>query len=303
MIIFGGSFDPFHNGHYGIVKHLLNAYKDDILLVPQNNKDKTHKFPLRHRIESLKYLFKEEPRIRILEMNDDEFFFYEVLNKIQNQKNLKVVIGDDVKPFEWKKSDSFHRCEFIVINRLEANNIELNLPKISSSKIKLCDDIIYHNVPQKIWHYLCYNDLVNDYFRFTNAVDIILYHENMILLTKRGINDIEQEFVLPGGHIDKSDKYIEEAIIRELMEETNIEVKFEDLKQFKTFGDIHRDPRKRVISTCFYTTKFKQHPFKMNEEVLSLFWIKLDEALKLPLGFDHQRILEEFNTHIIKNKL
>lgn len=304
MILFGGSFDPFHNGHFKIVQYLLKNFNEKIIIIPQNNKNKKHKFLLTDRTASIKYLFKNEPKIEILEMGDNEFFFYEALDKINTQENIKIVIGDDVNPKTWSQPDKFENCQFITINRLDNKNEDWNIPNIASSTIKKCDDIIYHNVPKKIWHYFCFHELVNDYFRFTNAVDIIVYNKGMILLTTRGLKDIDQCFVLPGGHIDQSDQSLEDAICRELMEETSIHVDKKDLKFLKTYGDTGRDPRKRVISTCFYTEQFISNPhFIPNDEVLSIFWIHLDDALKLELGFDHKKILEDFKEHLKQNKL
>lgn len=75
-----------------------------------------------------------------------------------------------------------------------------------------------------------------------------------ILLIQRGAQPYMGCWALPGGfvHMDES---LEEAAYRELKEETNVQEAY--LEQLYTFGEVHRDPRLRVIS-CAYMSLVKE---------------------------------------------
>lgn len=69
-----------------------------------------------------------------------------------------------------------------------------------------------------------------------------------LLLIKRGDHPCIGQWALPGGfvHMDES---LDEAALRELKEETNIDKIY--MEQLYTWGDVGRDPRTRVISTSY----------------------------------------------------
>lgn len=69
-----------------------------------------------------------------------------------------------------------------------------------------------------------------------------------ILLIKRGDHPYLGQWAVPGGFV-KLDESLEEAALRELQSETNVDNVY--LEQLYTWGDPGRDPRTRVIS-CAY---------------------------------------------------
>lgn len=69
-----------------------------------------------------------------------------------------------------------------------------------------------------------------------------------LLLVKRGEHPYKDYWALPGGFV-KINESLEEAVVRELKEETNLENIY--LEQLYTWGDVRRDPRMRVISTSY----------------------------------------------------
>jgi len=86
------------------------------------------------------------------------------------------------------------------------------------------------------------------------AVDAIVfgYSKNegvSILLIQRKYPPFKNAWAIPGGFV-LSEESLEEAVRRELREETGIEVNY--LEQLYTFGDPDRDPRKRVISVSYF---------------------------------------------------
>ena len=70
-----------------------------------------------------------------------------------------------------------------------------------------------------------------------------------VLLVKRKHEPFKSFWALPGGFVLDSDKSLEDAASRELVEETNISNVY--LEQLYTFGDTGRDPRGRVITVAY----------------------------------------------------
>jgi len=69
-----------------------------------------------------------------------------------------------------------------------------------------------------------------------------------ILLIKRGDHPYMGKWALPGGFV-AIDESLDEAALRELKTETNIEDIY--MEQLYTWGEVSRDPRTRVISSSY----------------------------------------------------
>ena len=84
------------------------------------------------------------------------------------------------------------------------------------------------------------------------TVDAVVFRKNgtstEVLLIKRGHYPYEGMWALPGGFVDMEET-LEEAVCRELKEETGWQ---DRLEQLHAFSDIHRDPRGRNISIIFW---------------------------------------------------
>lgn len=63
--IFPGSFDPFTIGHHDIVLRGLNLF-DEVVIGIGLNADKHACFPLKERLETIRQVYKDEPRVRVL---------------------------------------------------------------------------------------------------------------------------------------------------------------------------------------------------------------------------------------------
>jgi len=69
-----------------------------------------------------------------------------------------------------------------------------------------------------------------------------------LLMIKRGDHPYLGQWALPGGFV-KMDESLDEAALRELKEETNINDIY--MEQLYTWGAVARDPRTRVISVSY----------------------------------------------------
>ena len=110
-----------------------------------------------------------------------------------------------------------------------------------------------------------------------------------VLLIERGNEPYLGCWALPGGFIKENDKSAEDSIYRELHEETNVEDIY--LEEFRTFSEIMRDPRERVITIAFFALVVKsRYKIKGGDDARRAEWFPVD---KLPqLAFDHKEIVE-----------
>jgi 8-oxo-dGTP diphosphatase len=104
---------------------------------------------------------------------------------------------------------------------------------------------------------------------------------------------------LPGGFVN-TDESLQQAVNRELMEETKIKVNY--LEQLCTFGDdIHRDPRQRVISIAYIALVNAQllEPIA-NTDAANAAWFSFNKLP--PLAYDHSLIIKKWIERL-KSKL
>lgn len=125
------------------------------------------------------------------------------------------------------------------------------------------------------------------------TVDAIVFGYNKevgvsVLLIKRKYEPFKGEWAIPGGFI-KDDESLEDAVERELMEETGVKINY--LEQLYTFGKPNRDPRRRIVSVAYFglvkSSQFEKLQATTDAEEAEWFNIK-----SLPnLAFDHQKII------------
>ncbi|OIP01562.1 MAG: hypothetical protein AUJ98_03905 [Bacteroidetes bacterium CG2_30_33_31] len=123
------------------------------------------------------------------------------------------------------------------------------------------------------------------------TVDALVFStDKKVLLIKRKNPPFEGLWALPGGFLN-IDETLESAVARELFEETGI--KNIDLKQFKTFGDINRDPRHRTLTVTFIGIINNSNDYlpTANDDASESNWFDFED---LPnLAFDHSKIIME----------
>jgi 8-oxo-dGTP diphosphatase len=136
------------------------------------------------------------------------------------------------------------------------------------------------------------------------TVDAVVfsYHENelKILLIKRAFEPFLDTFALAGGFL-LEDESAEEGVLRKLKEETNVELDY--LEQLRTFSDVNRDPRERIISIAYYgLIDPSKHDLITNIHAKEVKWFPAYGVRYIPLGFDHKEIYE-YALERLRNKL
>lgn len=120
------------------------------------------------------------------------------------------------------------------------------------------------------------------------TVDIIIHDpERGVVLVRR--KNLPYGWALPGGFVDYGES-LEQAALREALEETHLRVRLERL--LGVYSDPCRDPRFHTISTVFTAVAENLEETRGGDDAAEARFFSLND---LPgLVFDHARILEDF---------
>lgn len=135
----------------------------------------------------------------------------------------------------------------------------------------------------------------NKYKNPIPTVDIIIEMPHGIVLIQR--KNPPYGWAIPGGFVDYGES-LENAAIREALEETSLKVKL--ICQFHTYSDPKRDKRFHTISTVFIAKPVpasrkqgaKGKP-KAKDDAKGI-GIFTEDNLPKPIVFDHKKILKDY---------
>ncbi|MFA5419682.1 MAG: NUDIX hydrolase [Bacteroidales bacterium] len=113
--------------------------------------------------------------------------------------------------------------------------------------------------------------------------------ETQILLIQRKHPPFENLWALPGGFMDM-DETLEQAVVRELQEETGLVC--HNLQQFKSFSTVDRDPRGRTISVVFWEVLTEIPEITAGDDAKKAQWFPVEQLPQL--AFDHGEIIGAF---------
>lgn len=110
-----------------------------------------------------------------------------------------------------------------------------------------------------------------------------------ILLIKRNVPPFKDSWALPGGLV-KDNESLEDAVARELLEETGVSINY--LEQLYSFGKPDRDPRNRVVSIAYYgLVRPDNFSLQANTDAKDAAWFAIKELPEL--AFDHALIIQQ----------
>jgi 8-oxo-dGTP diphosphatase len=98
-------------------------------------------------------------------------------------------------------------------------------------------------------------------------------------------------WALPGGFVDYGET-LEQAAVREAKEETGLGLK--DLRQFHSYSDPKRDPRRHTISTVFIARG--EGALTAGDDAVGAGIFSKDD-LPQSMAFDHTEILQDYYDH------
>ena len=119
------------------------------------------------------------------------------------------------------------------------------------------------------------------------TVDGVIIKDNQVLLIKRKNDPYKNKWAIPGGFVDYGEK-TEDAVLREVKEETGIRAKIDRL--IGVYSEPKRDPRKHVVSIAYLLKDVKGEE-KGGDDAREAKWWGINELPKL--AFDHNNILND----------
>jgi 8-oxo-dGTP diphosphatase len=140
--------------------------------------------------------------------------------------------------------------------------------------------------------YAIYVKIVSKASELGHTVDAVIQDDDQnVILIKRRYAPYKGKYALPGGFI-KYNEDSEQALIREVREETNLAV--EIIKKIGTYDQKGRDPRGRVVSTAFKCRIVKDvSRLKGGDDAIVAEAIEIDKIKLIDLAFDHKQILKD----------
>ncbi len=124
------------------------------------------------------------------------------------------------------------------------------------------------------------------------TVDAVVEQQDRVLLVRRGREPFRGSWALPGGFVEYGER-TEEAVAREVMEETGVAIELEGL--LGVYSDAHRDPRGHVISIC-YVAKGHGEPRGGSDAAEARFF-PLEALEGMSLAFDHAGIIRDYKRY------
>jgi len=119
-------------------------------------------------------------------------------------------------------------------------------------------------------------------------VDAVVIENEKLLLVTRKKDPFKGFLTFPGGKVDEGEK-VEDAVKRELREETSLDIEPTDI--LGVYSDPSRDPRGHRISVAFIARVISGEA-KPSSDAESIEWLSVNEIKEL--GFDHNKILKDY---------
>jgi 8-oxo-dGTP diphosphatase len=119
------------------------------------------------------------------------------------------------------------------------------------------------------------------------SVDAVWLRSGRILLVRRRRAPFQGRWALPGGFVER-DETVEEAVARELTEETGLIAR--PIQIVGVYSGPDRDPRKPVTTIAFRMAGHAGPPTG-NDDAAEARWVPLTEVGHL--AFDHNRIVAD----------
>lgn len=335
-LVFIGRFEPFHNGHHAVVARALTLAKRVIILVGSASKPRSIRNPwnVAEREVMIKASFPHDAgRLLIQPLRDhlynDALWVSEVQRTVA--ECAKGTTAPAIGLIGHRKDLSSYYLE--MFPQWEFVNT-MNIAGVSASDLRdyLFDNatrdegkdlLIQANVPSPVFAMLKgfrdgpqFAQLVREHQFIRNyrkqwsvapyaptfvTVDAVIVHSGHALLIRRGGEPGKGLWAFPGGFVEQNEK-LEAAVLRELQEETQLDVPAAvlrgALKSKEVFDHPDRSTRGRTITHAFhFEFPSGDLPRIAGDDDADLArWVPLGEALEMEEQFyeDHFHILERF---------
>ena len=128
------------------------------------------------------------------------------------------------------------------------------------------------------------------------TTDIFIFDDDLnFILIKRKNEPYKDYWALPGGFVDYGE-CVEDAAMREALEETSIDVELKKL--VGVYSNPSRDPRGHTVSIT-YTARGDMKKMNAADDACDIGIFKQEDLEKINLVFDHEKIINDCFKSII----
>ncbi len=327
-----GRFQIVHDQHVYLIREAMKVSEVTLVLVGSVNTPRTPKNPFtqeeRHRMLSL--VFEDEiasGKVHLSGIEDyvrDSRWEEEVveivqvyLQVLQLDKVTLVGHSKDESSYYLKSFPQFSYQEIPARSKTNATSIRsaffehrvleevpvivsdyLNSVRMNSDWFQqIKEEYRYNKVEQcKLLDHYPYKSSLN-----VSTADTVVSCFGKHLLVKRKDSPYKGCWALAGGHKDSDETYLQ-AALRELVEETSLDLTGYEVNAEKMFDKVGRDPVCSKNSMCYFIT-FNQEKYKQTppvvvalDDAVEVGWFTTDELINMKevLAFDHYEMLDYF---------
>jgi bifunctional NMN adenylyltransferase/nudix hydrolase len=335
LIVYIGRFQPLHNGHVAVINQARTLAKNVLVLVGSSNQPRTFKNPFTYteRSHMIYQQFGYASNVHVSELPD---FMYNELqwivtvqdtvakyaNELQCDPDSIGIIG------HMKDESSYYLKSFPRYKLIHANLHEVvhatNIRELffdTSKSMRYLDGVVPPSTitimdsfsrSDEYIQIIKEREFIENYKKqyaglkydpIFVTVDNVVIQAGCILLVKRKSEPGKGLWALPGGFLNaKTDKSIEDAALRELKEETKINVPPKvlrsSIKKTKVFDDIDRSSRGRTITHAFridlQSIDGKLDKIKAASDAADVQWIPINMITSDMMFEDHYHIIRYF---------
>ncbi len=331
-MVFIGRFQPFHIGHKEVIDAALKLAKKVVILVGSSNQPRTIKNPFT--FEERKHMilsnYGETDRLIIEPLRDQRYNDQVWAASVQTTVNDAVlrsfgwtdkplkggIIGHlkDETSYYLKLFPQWERIEHFINEVVNATDIrklyfESNIKYISNVvPMSVYHDLARFSISDEFKNLAAEQAFVNAYKKAWDAApyaptfltcDAVVVQSGHVLLIKRKAAPGKGLLALPGGFVGQTER-IEDAMIRELREETKIRVPGPvlrgSIKDKAVFDQPARSLRGRTVTEAFYIElQSGELPVvKGGDDAESATWIPLSSVREEDMFEDHFSIISYF---------
>jgi len=335
-LIYIGRFQPPHNGHFATIRKALEQTEKLLLFIGSHETCRSlrNPFTTEERLEMLKISLtpKELEKIIFIPIYDSNYNHAEWVQEV-NTASVKCLGQARTKECaigiigHKKDKTSYYLDLFPEWKFVEMPLLENGLSSTEIRKKWLGGTLTEQDkIPQAVYSYLKNKDreswaknqkeeykLVEEYKKewastpyppIFVAGDALVICKEHILLIKRGAFPGKGLFAMAGGFLDQNEP-LKHCAIRELIEETGIDVDYAELdksiKDCQVFDDPRREPRGRMISHTFlFDLQLPELPkVRAADDASEAMWVPLKDLDKIrsQLGGDHYKIIKKMLSH------
>lgn len=326
VLAYIGRFQPFHNGHKAVIDHALTLAHRVVVVIGSHDKPRSPKNPWStdERITMIRSVYNDDERVSFVPVWDYTYNLDHWLTAVQatvssvafrKYKSEPYKIGligfdKDFSSFYLHYFPQWDNVRYKPKGLLNATDIrrdyfelgvipEETVPKETAEWLETFRDRPEYSVLRSEYAFIKgYRELWkgSPFPPTFHTADAVVVQSGHILMINRGAAPGKGLIALPGGFIGENET-VKDAALRELKEETGIDIPLAVLRgsisASEMFDDPGRSERGRTITTAYLIRlNEKRLPrLKAGDDAAKAFWIPLASLDRRKVFEDHYDII------------